>query len=148
MKNAVRSLVAALLATTILLPWTTMAQDKPYREGTVWTVSFIKVKPGMFDQYMRDVGPLRKKFMDEAQKQGLVLSYKVLSGISANRDDWDVMFMVEYKNWAAFDGLSAKTEAITATLMGNEEKRTQVMVKRTEVRELVGDKIMQELILK
>jgi len=26
-----------------------IAQDKPYKEGTVWTISFIKVKPGMFD---------------------------------------------------------------------------------------------------
>lgn len=148
MKIAVRNLVAGLLAATVLLASAAMAEDRSYIEGSVWTVSFIKVKPAMLDQYMRDVGPLRKKFMDEARKQGLVLSYKVLSGLSANRDDWDVMFLVEYKNWAALDGLSAKSEAITAALMGNEERRAEVMVKRTEVREVIGDKIMQELLLR
>jgi hypothetical protein len=148
MKIAVHNLVAGLLATTVLLASAAMAEDRSYIEGTVWTVSFIKLKPGMLDQYMRDVGPVRKRFMDEARKQGLVLSYKVLSGLSANRDDWDVMVLVEYKNWAALDGLSAKLEAIAAALMGNEEKRTEVMLKRTEVREIIGDKIMQELLFR
>lgn len=148
MKNHALAPLAAVLAALLLAAPPSFAQDKPYKEGTVWSISFIKVKPGMFDQYLRDVGPLRKKIMDEAQKQGLVLSYKVFSGNSANRDDWDIMFMEEYKNWAAFDGLSDKFEAIEAKLVGNEDKRTQLMVKRTEVREIVGDKVVQELILK
>jgi len=76
------------------------------------------------------------------------VSYKVFTGLSANREDWDIMFMEEYKNWAAFDGLSEKFEAIEAKVIGNEEKRIQVMVKRTEVREIVGDKVVQELVLK
>jgi hypothetical protein len=46
-----------------------IAQDKPYKEGTVWTISFIKVKPGMFDVYMRELAPQRKKLMEEANGQ-------------------------------------------------------------------------------
>lgn len=146
--NITRKILLAAFASFAMITLPSAAQDKPYKQGTVWSVSFIKVKPGMFDQYLRDVGPQRKKIMDEAQKQGLILSYKMLSGSSANRDDWDIMFMEEYKNWAAFDGLTEKFEAIEAKLIGNEEKRTQVMVKRTEVREILGDKVLQELILK
>ena len=146
--NIARKILLAAFASFAMITLPSAAQDKPYKQGTVWSVSFIKVKPGMFDQYLRDVGPQRKKIMDEAQKQGLILSYKMLSGSSANRDDWDIMFMEEYKNWAAFDGLTEKFEAIEAKLIGNEEKRTQVMVKRTEVREILGDKVLQELILK
>ena len=146
--NITRKILLAAFASFAMITLPSAAQDKPYKQGTVWSVSFIKVKPGMFDQYLRDVGPQRKKIMDEAQKQGLILSYKMLSGGSANRDDWDIMFMEEYKNWAAFDGLTEKFEAIEAKLIGNEEKRTQVMVKRTEVREILGDKVLQELILK
>jgi len=72
----------------------------------------------------------------------------VLSGLSAGRDDFDVMLLDEFKNWAAFDGISAKFEAIESKIIGNEEKRTQLMTKRTEVREIVGEKVMQELIIK
>ena len=144
-RNRFAALAFAFLA-AFALP--TLAQDKPYKEGSIWAITFVKVKPGMFDVYMRDVGPQRKQLMDEAKKQGLVLSYKVFSGISANHADWDVMFMNEYKNWAAFDGLTEKFEAIETKLIGNEDKRTQLMLKRTDVREIVGDKMMQELILK
>lgn len=124
------------------------AQEKPYKEGSVWTVSMIRVKPGMLDVYMRDVLPLRKKMNDEAQKQGLLLSSHVLSGSAMGRDDWDVMFLDEYKNWAAFDGISAKYDAIMSKVVGTEDKQVQLMVKRTEVREIMGDKVMQELIIK
>ncbi len=125
-----------------------IAQDKPYREGPVWTITFIKVKPGMFDVYMRDLSVQRKKLMDEAKKQGLIVSEKMLSGSAAGRDDWDLMLMVEYKNWAAFDGLSEKFDALALKIVGSEEKQVQTMVKRTEVREIVGEKTVQELTFK
>jgi hypothetical protein len=145
--------IARILRYTLLglLPFAmtvATAQDKPYTEGTVWSISMIRVKPGMFDVYMREVLPMRKKINDEARKQGLLLSSHVLSGTSHGKDDWDVMFMDEYKNWAAFDGMSAKYDAIMGKVIGTEEKQVQVMTKRTEVREIVGDKIMQELVIK
>jgi len=144
-RNSFAVLAFAVLP-ALVLP--AIAQDKPYKEGSVWALTFIKVKPGMFDVYMREVGPIRKQVMDEAKKQGLVLSYKLFGGISATHADWDVLFMDEYKNWAAFDGLTQKFEAIQGKLIGNEEKRTRLMIKRTDVREIVGEKVMQELILK
>ena len=124
------------------------AQDKPWSEGTVWSVSMIRVKAGMFDVYMREVLPLRKKINEEAKKQGLLLSSRILSGNANGRDDWDVMFLDEYKNWAAFDGITAKYDAIAKNVIGTEEKQVQLMTKRTEVREIMGDKLMQEIVPK
>jgi len=124
------------------------AQEKPYTEGSVWFISMIKVKPGMMDVYMRDVLPLRKKIDEEAKKQGLLVSSHVFSGTAIGRDDFDIMFMSEYKNWAAFDGITAKYDAIAAKVIGSEEKQVQLMAKRTDVREILGDKVMQELIIK
>ena len=147
--NAVLRLVAvAMLCGGMAAPMMTFAQDKPYTEGTVWTVSMIRVKPGMFDVYMRDVLPLRTKINEEAKKQGLLISSHILSGNSMGRDDWDVMFLDEYKNWAAFDGITAKYDAIATKIVGSEEKQVQLMTKRGDVREILGNKVMQELIPK
>ena len=123
-------------------------QEKPYTEGSVWSITMVRVKPGMLDVYLRDVLPLRKKVDDEAKKQGLILSDRVLSGSASGRDDFDVMFLIEYKNWAAFDGISAKFDAIEASIIGSQDKQVQLMTKRTEVREILGEKTMQELIMK
>ena len=43
-------------------------------------MSFIKVKPGMLDTYLRDLAIARKNLMAEAKKQGLIVSEKILSG--------------------------------------------------------------------
>ena len=82
------------------------------------------------------------------QTAGLILSEKMLNGQSFGRDDWDLMLMVEYKNWAAFDGLSAKFDALALKVVGSEEKQLQTMMKRTEVREILGEKTLQEISFK
>jgi hypothetical protein len=121
------------------------AQDKPYRDGTVWSVTMIKVKPGMFDSYMREVLPQRRKIMEEAKKSGLILSEKILAGSASGREDFDVLLMTEYKNFAALDGLEAKFDVIMQKIVGSEDKQVQTMAKRGEVREIMGEKLMQEL---
>ena len=123
-------------------------QEKPYTEGSVWSITMVRVKPGMLDVYLRDVLPLRKKIDDEAKKQGLILSDHILSGSASGKEDFDVMFLTEYKNWAAFDGISAKYDVIESSIVGSQEKQVQLMTKRMEVREILGEKTMQELIMK
>ena len=123
-------------------------QEKPYTEGSVWIITMVRVKPGMLDVYMRDVLPLRKKINEEAKKQGLILSDHILTGSASRRDDFDVMFLTEYKNFAVFDGITAKFDAIESKIVGAEDKQVQLMSKRAEVREILGEKTMQELIIK
>ena len=123
-------------------------QEKPYTEGSVWFITMVRVKPGMLDVYMRDILPLRKQIDDEAKRQGLILSDHVFSGSAWGRDDFDVMFMTEYKNWGALDGISAKYDAIESKIVGSQDKQVQLMTKRGEIREILGEKAMQELIVK
>jgi hypothetical protein len=148
MSNSLQRLTLLFSFAALLAPTPAWSQERPYKEGSVWAVTMIKTKNGLSDDYLREIIPARKKLMDEAQKQGLIVSYKVLSGLSANRDDWDILFLDEYKNWAAFDGLATKFDAVARKVIGDEATQTQLMVKRIEVRELMGDKVMQELIPK
>jgi hypothetical protein len=86
--------------------------------------------------------------MDEAKRQGLVVSYKILSGNASGPEDWDLLLMVEVKNWAALDGLDEKFEAITQKTIGGEEPRRQLATKRLEIRRILGAKNAQEIFLK
>ena len=52
---ALRIVSVAMLCGGIAAPMIAFARDKPYTEGTVWTVGMVRVKPGMFDVYMHDV---------------------------------------------------------------------------------------------
>lgn len=140
-----RTFLTFLLGLLIFGAQSSGAEEKPYKDGTVWSVTFVKIKPGMVDVYLRDLAVHRKQLMEEAKKQGLIVSEKILAGSDSGRDDWNMMLMVEYKNWAAFDGLSDKFDALALKMVGSEEKQMQMMLKRTEVRELLGEKTMQEL---
>jgi len=141
---------AALCTMLVLMlaAQTGFGQEKPYKEGSVWTVTFVKVKPGMMDTYLRDLGANRKKLMEQAKKDGLILSERLLSGDATGREDFDLILMVEFKNWAAFDGLSDKFRALAEKMVGSEDKQVQMMTKRTEVREILGTKTMQEIFLR
>ena len=86
--------------------------------------------------------------MEEEKKQGVIMDYKVLIGDASDRNDFNILLMVEYKNMAAFDGLREKTEPILAKVMGGQDAQRQLAVKRLDVREILGTKTMREVILK
>jgi hypothetical protein len=140
-----RFLVAALV---LGLSGAALSQDAPYSEGSRWELTFVRAKYGMADDYLKSMAGTWKKSMDEAKKQGLVLSYKILEAPANGREDWNLLIMVEFKNMAAFDGLDAKMRAIEAKVIGNEDAQRNLMVKRLDVREIVGNKLATELVLK
>jgi hypothetical protein len=120
----------------------------PYTEGAVWQITMVKTKPGMGDDYLKTLAKTFKATNDEAKKQGIITDYKILSGDAATTQDFDLLLMVEYPNMAAMDGLREKTEPIFDKIIGNEDQQRQMAVKRVEIREIMGDKLMREITLK
>src|SRR5258708_2004604 len=120
----------------------------PYNEGAGWDITMVKTKPGLGDDYLKSIAQTFKDVMEEQKKQGIVMDYKVLLGNSADRNDFNILLMVEYKNMAAFDGLREKTDPIMGKVMGSEDAQRQLAVKRLDVREIFGTKTMREVTLK
>ena len=141
-------LFAAALLLSLSLPAQSVAQGLPYTEGSVWSIGFVKTVPGMTNDYYRNLADNWMKMNEAAKKEGLVLSYKVLYGPAANTEDWDIMLMIEYKNMAAMDGMAEKMEALSGKLLGSQDTRRVGAVKRNEIREIVGGKLVREIILK
>jgi hypothetical protein len=102
----------------------------------------------MTDDYLRSLVTTWRRIQEEAKQQGLVLSYRVLSADASGADDWDLLLMVEYKNWAALDGIAGKLEPIERRVIGTEGQNRDLMTGRLQVRRIVGTKHAQELILK
>jgi hypothetical protein len=140
--------LAASAALLVLVATRAPAQQAPYTEGSVWNLTFIRVKPAMGDRYLNDLRATIARQFAEAQRQGLLLSWKLLRSPAANRDDWDVMIMAEYRNMAALDGLREKSEPIATKVAGTPAEREAKAVARTELREVLGSKLARELILR
>ncbi|HEX5831657.1 MAG TPA: hypothetical protein VFY16_11800 [Gemmatimonadaceae bacterium] len=139
---------AALAALLAAAPAPATAQAAPYTEGSVWDMTFVRTRAGMDDDYLNNLRAQWKRQMDEAKRQGLVLSYRVIGAPPANRDDWDLMLITEYRNMAALDQADAKFRAIAPKLLGTEQEMRTQSVRRAEIREILGEKVGRELILK
>jgi hypothetical protein len=108
----------------------------------------VKTKTGLNDEYLKQISTTVKPVYEEAKKQKLVLSYKILDGESSDAHDFNILILVEYPNMAAFDGMRDKMEPVMAKVMGSEEQRKDMAVKRLDIREILGTKTMREITLK
>jgi len=126
----------------------TAQSTAPYTEGAVWQITMVKTKPGMSDDYLKALAKIFKSTNDEAKRQGVITDYKILAGDAATQQDYDILLMVEYPNMAALDGLRDKMDPIGTKMVGSEDQRRQLAVKRLEIRDIMGDKTMREITLK
>jgi hypothetical protein len=122
--------------------------DAPYNEGPVWLVTMVKTKAGMSDDYLKMLSKIYKSTSEEAKKQGVITDYKILVGDASNPQDFDILLMQEIPNMASLDNLRDKLDPIEKKLIGSEDVQRQGAVKRMEVREIMGNKLMREVTLK
>jgi hypothetical protein len=127
---------------------TSGGSSAPYNEGTVWALTMIKTKAGLSDEYFKQITGTVKPVYEEAKKQKIILDYKILDGEASDSHDFNILIMVEYPNMAAFDGLRDKMDPVLTKVMGSEDARQQMAVKRLDIREILGTKTMREITLK
>ena len=120
----------------------------PYTEGSVWSLSMIKTKTGLGDEYLKQITGTVKPVYEEAKKQKIILSYKILNGEASDSHDFNILILVEYPNMAALDGLRDKMDPVITKVMGSEDQRKDMAVKRLDIREILGTKTMREVTLK
>lgn len=135
-------------ATTTTTATPAKSGGAPYNEGPVWTLTMIKTKTGLDDDYFRQISGTVKPIYDEEKKQKVILDYKILMGDPHNRDEANIIIMVEYANMAALDGLRDKMEPLMEKVMGSVDQRRDLAVKRLDIREILGVRTMREIMLK
>lgn len=142
------SIAASVALCTISAGLSSAQSDAPYTEGSVWDITMVKTKPGMDDHYLSGLAKTFKGTLDEAKKQNLILSYKILIGNSSGPNDFNILLMVESKNMAALDNAREKFDPIAKKIEGSIEEQEKTATKRLEIRDILGDKLMREVTLK
>jgi hypothetical protein len=137
------------LTTAIAFAGTSRAQsDAPYTEGPVWTITLVKTKYGMTDDYLKGLAKTFKGTLEEAKKQNLVMDYKILLGDASSSHDFDILLMVEQKNMAGLDNAREKFDPIARKIEGTPDQQRATATQRVELREILGNKLMREITLK
>jgi hypothetical protein len=145
---------SVMFAVLFVIPFEQISaqEEDLYEDGTVWSLTFVRTGANKGENYLKGLAQTWVANMEEAKKEGLIVSYKILEGPAANEDDYDLILMIENKNMAAFDPdeqRDAKFDAIDKKIrdkMGDEYQAT--ITNYDDIRNLMGTKIMREIHLK
>jgi hypothetical protein len=126
-----------------------LADDsKSYTEGVVKQVTAIRIKPGMFDAYMKWLDTTGKQIRDDEKKAGLIVDYAVYQAQPRSPHDPDLYLVITYKNMAALDGLSDRIEPLQKKIWGTREAAAKASADRESMREVLGSELVRQLDLK
>ena len=125
-----------------------IAEDHAYTEGAVVNVAAIRTEYGKFDDYMRYLDTIWKAEQEAAKKAGYILSYRIITVQPRTENDPDLYLVVNYKNRAALDDATAKSDAILKQIEGSLSASDKGAVDRGKIRRVLGSWTGQELDLK
>jgi hypothetical protein len=120
---------------------------KYYSPGTVWTVTMIKIAPGMDQMYMEYLAGKFKKGEDAQVKAGFQKSYKILRTMD-DGGEWNMLILREYASLASLEANEEKADTLMQQTEGTDQVQMQGYQDRSKYREVVGTKYARELTLK
>jgi hypothetical protein len=121
--------------------------SRPYRNGSVFSIGFIRVKPGMDSAYMNYLATDWKRNQEALKKEGLILSYKVITTEAHGTGDFNVMLLTEYKDLATMEANQSKADNVNQQVIGNDAKQIQGYKDRLEIREVLQNRLAREIVL-
>ncbi|PYS72708.1 MAG: hypothetical protein DMF69_06970 [Acidobacteria bacterium] len=143
-----RMFLSSLIVLVLTVSVVVVAQVKrPFSNGSVWSISFIKMKPGMENAYLNYVAGDWKREQEALKKDGQILSYKVITTETHGSSDWNIMLMSEYKDLATMEADEAKADNLLQTVGGNDEKQMQGYRDRLQIREVLDVRTAREIVL-
>ncbi len=120
---------------------------RPFRPGSVWTLAFIRMKPGMEVAYLNYIATTWKANQEAFKKEGLILSYKVLTTQGHSPSDYNIILMTEFKDLATMEANEPKADALAQKVEGDDTKQMQGYKERADIREIIGDRLAREMVL-
>ena len=149
MKFIARRIVGFFVAAGVLAAGLSLYAQvtRPYRNGSVWEMSFIRIKPGMDAAYLNYIATDWKRVQESAKKEGLILSYRVLTTEGHGPTDFNMILMTEYKDLATLEASEQKSDAFFQKAIGDDQKQMAGYKERLEIREVIGTRLAREIVL-
>ena len=143
-----RIIVGSIALVLVIAAISVFAQiNRPYHNGSVWNIGFIRIKPGMDTLYMNYVAGQWKAEQEAQKKDGNILSYKVISVEAHTPGEFNLMLMTEYKSLAAMEASQDKAEAVAQKVIGDDAAQIKGYKERAEIRDVLGARLAREIIL-
>ena len=138
---------AIALAVLCLAPALAAAEERPWSNGPVTAVTYVKVKAGKFDDYMAYLGVAYRKQMEASMKAGLVSNWHVYTTQARNPNEPDLILTVTYPNMGTLDK-QKEFDAVATSVSGPIAEMNKGFADRSSMREVLGGDLIREVILR
>ena len=140
----------ALLASVSALPTLSAQAPAPTVSDSGFTaapvllrVSLYRWADGMQQAVVNDMRMHLIPIWEAYKAAGIILNYSTMTNATASsKDDWQFGIVLTYANYAALDGLGAKTGPITLKHYGSAAARTAANDARAKLRTLVSTNLV------
>ncbi len=137
----------AVLSLAFVAAQAVAADEKPYTEGPITSVSFIRVKDGKTLDYVNYLKGTWRAEHEAEKKAGLVTEYHVYTVEPRHPGEANMILTVTHPNYATLDKV-AEFDAVVAKVEGSLKAADKGFADRGSMREVIGSELIQELILK
>ena len=120
---------------------------KFFTPGTVWTVTMIKMAPGMDQTYLQYLDGQFKNAEEAQIKAGFEKSYKILRTMD-DGGTWNLLILREYATLSGIEANVEKADAVLQQTDGTDQAQMKGYEDRGKYREVIGTKYARELLLK
>jgi len=146
MRPLKKTLLTGLLAAAVVVPVVGQVH-KYFTPGSVWSVTMIRIAPGMDQMYLQYLDGQFKKTEDAQVKAGLEKSYKILRTMD-DGGEWNLLILREFQSLAALEANEEKADAVSQQALGTDQVQMQGYQDRSKYREVMGTKFAREVVLK
>jgi len=139
--------IAIVLGSTLVGTSSAQPTHRPYKEGEVENVSYIRTLPGQQTNYLRYIFGDYAKLMKAQKEAGMITGWSVAVGQTRGPEDADVVLTVRYANMAALDNLDDRGDAISKSVLNyTPEQASEASVQRGQMRRQVGSELRRVLV--
>ena len=121
--------------------------NRPYHNGSVWELEFIRMNAGMEAEYLAYVADEWKREREIMQQDNQIISYKVMQTEAHDASDYNLILMTEYKDLATLEASQKKEDAVNEQAVGSVEQQRQGYRDRQQIRHILGSRVARQIVL-
>lgn len=119
-----------------------------YDEGPVWQIMTFKAPPGRVEVSLRNTSKVWHQQLKLAKEMGFMTDYKVLTKWAANPNDWNIMVIEIFPNWAAYDSFWENWDKVDEQTVYTDEFRKIMESMEPSGTQFLGTVFAREIFLK
>ncbi|MEP1097404.1 MAG: hypothetical protein ABJG78_19965 [Cyclobacteriaceae bacterium] len=146
--SSILLVISGIFFTNLANAQTAKIAMEVYEEGPIWQIMTFKAPPGRVEMTLKNTSKVWRHQLELAKEKGFMVDYKVLTKWAASPDDWNIMVVEIFPNWASYDTFWKDWNEVDEQTVFTEEFREIMEKMEPTGSEFLGTVFAREIYLK